>query len=180
MDLGGRTKRQTKAPSKTFSKSKHVTIPYEDFNVGEWYAITINPCDKYQHWEAGNRVGRLLTEIKSDIIFFNIMQYELWMEISSKGRLHFHGYVKAEKENEKNFFFISGLPRLLRKCTVVLKELDENEMEWNRYCRKQWQFHLYILQMHYTEMPLRINSIVVETPSEAVSSDSVCDSEGAL
>lgn len=154
MDLGGGVKSSAKAPSMNVFKKRNELIPFEEFEVGKYYAITLNPCDKYQHVTSGNRIGTALQELFTKIIVHLDLYYELWMEVSPKGRIHYHGYCKAEKENKKILFYICGLPRLLTVSTVVLKELSD-DFSWKRYVTKQWQLHQYIHQMHYTKMPLR-------------------------
>lgn len=160
MDLGGSVKRASKAKAtksklsvNTFYKPKTDLIDYENWKIDTWYALTLNPSDKYQHFESGSRLATVIKELTEVLCLYSHLSFQLWLEVSKKGRLHWHGYCKTEEEKDKNLFFIHGLPRLLRRCTMVIRDIND-DVEWDKYVHKQWQFHNYVLVNHYTPMPI--------------------------
>jgi len=132
------------------NRKRNIIPCFEDLKVNEWYAITINPCDKYQHFRDPNRIGKFLNTLEDLLFHTGVYKYKLWVELSPKGRLHLHGKIKII--NKVNFY-TNVVNYLTTRATVVIKTL-EYEQEWFIYCNKQWELHDYIRDNHYTSMPL--------------------------
>lgn len=135
-------------------KQRSKLMSYEDVVENEYYAITINPSDKYQYFRCENRLGKCLCAI-DPILYYNknCFEYILWPEISSRGRVHYHGKIKIIN---KNFFYLSVVPHLLSRATVYMDEIKDENWE-NVYCKKQDKFHEYVKLHHYMVIPIRNN-----------------------
>lgn len=133
-----------------YYKKRNILIDFEDLIKDQWYAITINPCDKYQHFKVLNRIGTCLEDLNKVFMFYKGIDYEMYPELSSKGRFHWHGKIKIK---DKVHFYTTIIPYLISKCTITLKEIGKEE-DWEDYCTKQKEFHDYIEIMHYTNVPV--------------------------
>jgi len=132
-------------------KHKHIMVPFESLIRDEWYAITINPCDKMQMWHSLNREGECMMQLSKILNNSkNIYTYELYPEYSPKGRFHWHGRIKI---HNKIIFYSSSIPHILKYSKIVIKDITSN-IEWSEYCMKQEELHEYIEMNHYTKMPI--------------------------
>lgn len=140
-----------KATKKTFIKKRNEIIDFEAVNTETDYAITINPCDKHQFFKDNHRIGTFMEDIHR--ILYNsskVYKYRLYLEVSPKGRLHWHGYIKIKDPIQ---FYLYSVPHMLALSTVVIKPIDDSEV-WYNYCNKQLVLHTECLSNHFTKMPV--------------------------
>lgn len=105
------------------------------------YAVTFSPNDQAQHF--GEKYSREDKFYDGFVNWFNenirFCHLTLNLEISSKGRLHWHGILKVKDVAR---FYMYDVPEILLKNTFVVKEIREalegSEYEsWDAYCHKQ-------------------------------------------
>lgn len=138
----------------TFPKQRNELIDFEDLEINKWYAFTVNPIDKYQHFRSFNRSGECLKDLNSIFCHYKAYEIDLYPELSKKGRFHYHGIIKVM---DKVWFYLSVIPHLLSVATISIKEIKD-EAIWLEYCRKQHEFHDYITLNHFTPIPLEIGN----------------------
>lgn len=132
-------------------KVKNQIPDMEDLKVDQWYAITINPQDKYQFFNKVERHDKCLHKMRDDVLqTLESYDYILWPELSPKGRFHVHGKIRVV---DKINFYSYCVPALLSRGTLVIK-LIEQEDEWNKYCTKQSEYHEYLNENTVHVIPL--------------------------
>lgn len=138
--------------TKTRTKTSHSSyITPEDVETDKWYAITLNPCNKFQFYKLKNTSrfshfkASMVTLLKKHFTF----PYRFYVEMSSKGRLHLHGRVKFDTLGQSldlyNFFM-----RIedLNLCTYMFSNLKESlsvdkkkqYKDWATYSKKQFKY----------------------------------------
>jgi len=134
-------------------KVKNQIPDLEDLKVDQWYAITINPQDKYQRFNRQDRHNECMHDLRDKILIsIDSYDYKLWPELSSKGRFHVHGIIRVM---DKINFYAYCVPALLSRGTVVIKPLDDNTPgEWEKYCTKQVEYHEYLNENSVHVIPL--------------------------
>lgn len=137
-----------------FDRPKHDIIPLEGIDRNEFYAFTFNPCDSYQHFRSVERLRECYHDLKEKIFFNHIVYYELYPELSSKGRFHVHGYIQIQ--NPVNFY-LNVIPHLCAKGTMVIKLLNDSDV-WGEYCHKQYYFHNHIRSRYSFDVPITLGS----------------------
>ncbi len=115
------------------------------YKVGQFYAITINPCDKYQFFGRINRCKRYHNFIYEQFLQFKC-DYLLYIEISeprgmhTQGyngpRLHMHGTIYFENRKQLGWWLVEGYYKLLRFAAVDIDTIEDLP-KWDAYCRKQ-------------------------------------------
>jgi len=124
---------KVKNPGQGF-KPKNDLVSLEDLDDSGTYAITINPIDKFQFMNKCNRLKSFYDAVLTNFCYTRY-KYCYYVELSSKGRLHLHGTVNIKKE-DRGRFYLSAVPNMLTKATIVLKNLSE-DTKWLEYCMKQ-------------------------------------------
>ena len=113
------------------------------------YEITINPSDKNQFFGSyGKRLQQFYTTVHPKIIkALNYYQYkyDLVLELSdphinvnrdsSQPRLHFHGVIEFQTQEQVGYFLLESLYKLSRWSNVTVNEYRGEE--WNKYITKQ-------------------------------------------
>lgn len=117
------------------TKPRNQVPKYEDVEHHEDLAITLAPCDRYQFFKAEDRLKTFegSHRIKLTICAHGYCYFRLRTEISSHGRLHYHGYVTIKNRLK---FYLYTLPALEDDYTVVIKPV-QSEADWENYCLKQ-------------------------------------------
>jgi len=133
-------------------KAKNQIPNMEDLIEGQRYAVTINPIDKFQYFAAQQRVNNCAVALDT-ILFYNNAKYKLYPELSSKGRFHLHGYITVMNKIE---FYLFSVPYMLSRCTIVIKELKDED-KWDEYIHKQNDFHNYVQNQCLIEVPIDIH-----------------------
>lgn len=130
-----------------------VNLNYEDVQEGKLYAFSFNPMDKWQYDHVKGQF-RLRTKSFLDdaqrLFFFAGASTRTWVEVSKKGRLHYHGVILI---HDKSLFYVYDLTGLEKSGALCIKEID-NEDKWYEYCQKQFQFHAWLYKEHDKVMPI--------------------------
>lgn len=126
-----------------------------EVKLNVWYALTINPCDKYQFINHKNRVNEFYKQNK--MILYNFIPvdivWDLNQEICKSGRLHFHGRIKFASFTEVSDFF-TNMMKLRQYSNLKFKNIDDNE-RWFEYCLKQ--SHMATYRMISNKRPFEID-----------------------
>lgn len=97
------------------------------------YSFTLNPSDKHQYWnEKLRRFEKVVTNIKKLLGFILYAEYELYPEISIKGRVHFHGYLSVL--DPVNFLLYDV--KKLETCSIYEIDTIANPEVWRSYIQK--------------------------------------------
>lgn len=128
--------------NKGYDKEQHEMLAPEELVPMENYAFTLNPGgkdDSMQMLEAN--ALRRFSDFKMHQRAY-LMQvlapyanYQFWIEISKKGRLHLHGVVKFHDYDAILGFFMKAVPNLMKCYSFCLKPID-NMSDWLVYCTK--------------------------------------------
>lgn len=128
----------------------------EDIEVGTDYAFTINPEDKHQFFNCNslNRVREFhkhACERLEDIFTSTLCRVKLKLEISKKGRLHYHGWINFSDEDDIINFFLVVVHKLESYCTYDLHMIKDEKNDgkefkgtWREYVYKQNLFKLWL------------------------------------
>lgn len=121
---------------KTHNNQPHKCIPIEEWDDDRLYAISLNPKDDLQFF--GRSVDKrimnsYLTLLHKAYIWKGIEHLKLFIETSSMGRLHWHGYIKVNNLEE---FFLVTIPLMKKYGTFEIDHLNDKE-KWETYCEKQ-------------------------------------------
>jgi hypothetical protein len=137
-------------PANTFLKP-------EDVQIGKCYAFSYNPISQ-------PKIGRI-NSVKEwyDIYtkFFGIecmkgSTYQLYVEISSTGRFHFHGIIKIL---DRMNFYTNDTASLIGAGTSAMKEIESDEI-WEKYIMKQQFFIQPYLQLELYGPFFKLKSLI--------------------
>lgn len=109
-------------------------LKIETIRINKKYALTISPDDRSQFFEQGaDRIRRFKEYWESKLSLWPC-NFELNMEISSKGRLHFHGFISWDKPSEIMDTYVSYVNWL---CKVSQIKMEIPDAGWTEYINKQ-------------------------------------------
>jgi len=118
----------------------HRNLCIEDIDLVLWYAISINPDDSHQYMTEKEYTKRLKLFVDNQKIILNrILQplkYELYLEVSPVGRLHWHGYIKYNNIETLKRFYLTQVIKLKHISTF---EIDTMNGKWDAYVVKQYK-----------------------------------------
>ena len=57
-----------------FTKKKNDVLPFEEIELGVLYAITFNPCDKYQYFKDAFRLTKCIKDL-TQTLFYSMSVY---------------------------------------------------------------------------------------------------------
>jgi len=125
-----------------------MTHPPEQFyKLGQWYAITICPMDKYQFFHSQSRYIKFHNFWYEQLL--SLSNYELFIEISesrnqikqgtSGPRLHLHGKIQFKSKKHLQNFLLYKLHALLKLSMLEITKLNDST-SWYIYCKKQTLF----------------------------------------
>lgn len=113
------------------------------------YAVTINPDDNYQFFNASKseRIKKSVNHMKYVMLHNPNFMFTLRLEISSKGRLHWHGVLTFHHANHIADFYMEFIHEFLTKHTMEIdtiadKVVSKKYASWEEYCNKQQLFKL--------------------------------------
>lgn len=117
------------------TKPRNVVPKYEDTEHLETLAITLAPDDKLQFFDVEQRLEKFhsATRTQLTIAIKQTCYLRLRTEVSSLGRLHYHGYVTIR---DRIKFYLYTIPFLQGLYTINIKSITD-EMGWDNYCQKQ-------------------------------------------
>lgn len=127
----------TKKVTQVYTKRAHSAPPIEEMKKFDCYAISINPSDRYQWTEVKDDEHRfrqtlltLLVKLKN---IRGVSALKLYTEISSSGRIHFHGLINF---NDLVKFYTIGFRQLSKFGTFEIDFIKDQDV-WTKYCSKQ-------------------------------------------
>lgn len=119
---------------KNKSNPKHSLVSPEEVNPTLMYTFTISPREQYTH----SKDLTLKKHLKNILKIINKLgthkdyQFKLYPELSSTGRLHYHGTIKIT--NPFNFYL--NLQKVIDDCTMEIDSIQDMET-WAKYITKQ-------------------------------------------
>lgn len=121
---------------------KYSCIKPEDIECGKEYSFSFNPEDQPKFERFYNmKLNTLRTFSEENEKIFHLLRYcdvKVYLEISSKGRFHYHGYIKIEHIPK---FIIHDLAKLRSVGTYEIDMIKSPETWW-QYVSKQRHFML--------------------------------------
>lgn len=114
-------------------KPKNVLPKPETLKPYTSYAFTINP--EIQHKEDSDRLRKVIRLLQR-ILNSAYISYKLYIEVSSQGRIHGHGYIRICDTRE---FYLTFVPYITARATVVIEDISDDE-GWEIYITKQCAF----------------------------------------
>lgn len=118
-------------------KKKYSSIPPEEIEKTKWYSFSFNPMDQPERSNIGNIKLNTLSSwthvIKDRFERLKHCHYKLYLESSSQGRLHYHGYIQITHPIE---FAIDTTCTLRMMGTFEIDNIDDMEV-WDKYVTKQ-------------------------------------------
>lgn len=114
-------------------------LDMEDIEINVEYAITINPSDKFQCFDYMKRMDcfkKLFNEKIRPLVSFGDMCTQLYLEISKMGRLHYHGTIEFQNEEDIGEFFLNKIHLLIDRTSFEIDTISDPEI-WYDYCTKQ-------------------------------------------
>ncbi|AXH77524.1 MAG: putative replicase [Cressdnaviricota sp.] len=140
----------------------------ENLQICKWYSFTYNPIDQppqkddymYEVFETMNEFRRFMAE------FVSFESY-LYPELSSQGRLHYHGIIRVYDPMR---FYLNDLIRLR---TFGCYEIDtiEDISIWLLYCKKQrdmWDMEDTIYEKYYIRYQFHNRSNAIKTHNKRI------------
>lgn len=102
------------------------------------FAITINP--ENQFFGDVNRMEKVCARLRKQLAWEHL-GYELSIEISQLGRIHFHGLIRIRKGMLLRFY-VHMVPDLLGESNIhyrntIHMRIMNSEENWANYCDKQ-------------------------------------------
>lgn len=120
---------------------KYSCLPLESMELNTEYAITIGPSDGHQYFKSLNRMEDFRNYWRLFVLHNNPKHCHMVLhpEVSSGGRLHFHGTIKFSSRKSLLDFYVRTLPALRDRATYeidtmsffksILLDIDESEEE---------------------------------------------------
>lgn len=141
------------------SPDAHQCIRVEQIEVGKEYTFSINPERGVVSFDALTTEREVLNVIKDTRIIANKMvnKYYLITELSSKGRVHFHGVVNITNRYK---FIMHDLP-LWRKFGTYEVDVISNHDIWYTYMTKCISIFAEATQ-YYTDVVTRKKFNIME------------------
>lgn len=110
------------------AKRAHDIVPPEEIVLGEWFAISINPDDAGQLWGHPERLRFCVNHFKKTIWpQSNDIYCEVYPELSSKGRFHWHGFLQFSTNQQVVHFYTNMIHYLCLHATITIKHFFEND-----------------------------------------------------
>lgn len=95
------------------------------------FSFSFNPVT--QHFDSKERINRVYTDTFKLLCSQPSISGKLRMEVSSTGRLHFHGTIRILDPKQ---FYVYTVPILQASGTYEIDTI-QNPDEWRTYCEKQ-------------------------------------------
>jgi len=139
--------------------SKNKMPPVHQMCEEKWYTFSYNPEVQPVLYNGTVEYGDWLMEQRRHLSEYDkTCSLQLFMDISTSGRLHWHGIIKIH--NLKNFMIFT-LPLIIKRASTEIDFLTD-PVEWHNYCTKT----LHILDEYYITQPaLAVPEEIQEDPS---------------
>lgn len=118
-----------------FETNKASIMSPEEIKLNDYYTLTLNPNDRHQYFEDPKRIDKLTTFVECLILECPNMDINIHMEISRKGRLHFHGIIKFCKIEHVLYFYLNKINEWLSYFQIEMDTIADLDV-WNKYCIK--------------------------------------------
>ena len=119
----------------TFSKPKYKSPSIEDIVPLKIYSFTINPEKQYYNKGAMRHIS-IIQDVTDVLNKYNNYKYNLYMEISKNGRIHFHGTIHFEDPWD---FYYTIIYKLQQMSTYYIDTIEDQKV-WNEYILKQQKY----------------------------------------
>lgn len=113
----------------------------EKVSLLKWHTLNLNPDDSRQYWDTNSVLSRIdsMGSYVEKYIIPELKKYamvELYMEVSPKGRLHFHGVIMFTSNTHLRQFYLEYIHTMLSKFTMTLGVINDKDV-WYNYITKQ-------------------------------------------
>lgn len=125
----------------TTDNQLHKAIKPEQCVVGQRYAFSFNPLDQPKFVQFHKVTLTTYTDWQNGVrkhLSFKHAKVNVFMEISSKGRLHYHGFIIIQNIVK---FYLHDLPRLRMEGSYEIDTISDLPI-WHEYLVKQKSFML--------------------------------------
>jgi len=119
-------------PKAALDQGSYTCLPPEDVKTDVKYAVSLNPCDDCQYWNVDDRYKKFLAKFFTCMRETKYAKYILYPEMSSKGRLHFHGTIEIFDVLN---FYLYDLSVLRLFCQYEIDTI-QCATTWEKYCTK--------------------------------------------
>lgn len=120
--------------------TKYSCIKPEQICLGDEYSFSFNPEDQpiFDKWYNVKINGLKFFSEKNEnvLVTLRFCEVRVQMEVSSKGRLHYHGYIRIENVPK---FIIHDLAKLRHYGTYEIDIIKDKDI-WRTYVDKQKHF----------------------------------------
>lgn len=129
----------------SYQKSKQAYCSYvapEDIKLNTFYALTINPNDKFQFIKVKDRFEHFKKAFAE--LFYKKLatsEYKMYVEESNVGRLHLHGIIRFISWDEAQDFY-NFLMKIKDTCTFMFSNEDEALSEEKKEKYKTWRIYM--------------------------------------
>lgn len=137
-------------------KNLHTLVPMEDCEKGVMYAISFNMRQQQDLIDPVTKVlvvkDRCLAHNKQTQKVLRLttsFHWQLHMESSPTGRLHWHGYIII---NDIMRFYIYDVPVLIDHMSICMKRITDSK-KWEQYCHKQHPYMKKYMLEHLNWSP---------------------------
>lgn len=133
------------------SNAKCTFLKPENIVEGTIYAFTYNPSTQpYRDGIGPNPIKFWWDNIVDEFNEYKYCELMLYPEISSMGRLHFHGVIIILDTAK---FYYYTVPEMVKNASIEMDTVKD-ELVWYEYCTKQ---EVFIQQfLHSETMPLTV------------------------
>lgn len=105
-------------------------LSIETITKGVSYAFTINPEEQY--FGLVDRFEKT-TDLIYKLVNSKFANYQLYIEVSPKGRIHAHGFVWIM---DPASYYLFEIPYLISRSNIKIDVINDVD-EWYTYCTKQ-------------------------------------------
>lgn len=124
----------SKGDKQAYANKAKIVSP-EEIKLNEFYTLTLNPNDRHQYFDATNRIDKLTSYMQAKILDCPNMDVDVHMEISRKGRLHFHGTIMFCKTEHILYFYLHKINEWLESFQIEIDTISDR-LKWDTYCTK--------------------------------------------
>lgn len=112
-------------------------VKIDKFIVGSKYAITINPDNDHQFFgiKADDRVIKAVEYMKSIARAYPNISLEMALDISCRGRIHWHGVLTVFAPENIKVLYLEFIPYLLKGNQIEIDTIEDDRV-WDEYCHK--------------------------------------------
>ncbi len=135
-------------------KPKHVLPQLEEYVLNKKYALSLNPCRQYKLNRLAKQISFLLKVFQNEK-YRDYFKIELYPELSSTSRFHWHGYLIISNI----FLFVRDVvPCIVDEYTVNIKDITDKDV-WFKYCTKQLK---YWTENYIDKFPIKFKQPYIE------------------